>query len=149
MRTMTKALVSVTAAAGIAAGVLVPAGTAAAAPAPQETQVQAEAAAQAVVNLGLNGERARYWQCFLRDGGYRPGTIDGYLGTDSWKAAQRMFKENGYYNDKIDGIVGPNTIAALQQMLQWMYGLKVDGIAGPKTKEAFWDYSGLLFTYCD
>lgn len=49
----------------------------------------------------------------------RPGTIDGHLGTNSGKAAQRLFKDRGHYNDSIDGIVGPNTVKALQRMLNF------------------------------
>src|SRR5688572_28156058 len=89
MRTITKALVGATTAVGIAVGGLATAGTAAAAPAPQQAPAQvasADVTPLAVVNLGLTNQQARWWQCYLRDGGYRPGTIDGYLGTDSWKA---------------------------------------------------------------
>jgi peptidoglycan hydrolase-like protein with peptidoglycan-binding domain len=96
--------------------------------------------------------RAKHWQCYLRDLGYRPGTIDGQLGTDSWKAAQRLFRALGYYDDSIDGIVGPNTITGLQRFLNYIgdynggnYNLAVDGVAGPATKDAFWDFNGPNF----
>jgi len=57
----------------------------------------------------------QYW---LRDLGYNPGTIDGQLGTNSWKAAQRRFND-------LD--LGAGT---------------VDGEAGPNTRAAFWDFNG-------
>ncbi|MDQ1046869.1 peptidoglycan-binding protein [Streptomyces sp. V4I2] len=146
MRAITKALVSVTAAVGIAAGGLATTGTAMAAPASASAQQQAvtgEVGTLAVVNLGLNTARAKNWQCWLRDTGYNPGTIDGQLGTNSWKAAQRKFRDQAGYDDSIDGIVGPNTIKALQRYLNgWLSDdLDVDGIAGPETKEAFWDFN--------
>ncbi|MDX3697954.1 peptidoglycan-binding domain-containing protein [Streptomyces europaeiscabiei] len=145
MRALTKALVSVTAAVGIAVGCLATAGTAMAAPAPAQQQaVSAKAVAPlAVVNLGLDTAHAKSWQCLLRDRGHSPGTIDGQLGTNSWKAAQEFFDTLGYYDDSIDGIVGPNTIKALQKYLN-LHGasLAVDGIAGPATKSEFWDFAG-------
>ncbi|MEV7340831.1 peptidoglycan-binding domain-containing protein [Streptomyces sp. NPDC093544] len=144
MRALTKALVSVTAAVGIAAGGLATAGTATAAPASAQQQAaSAEVAPLAVVNLGLNIAHAKSWQCWLRDTGYDPGTIDGMLGTNSWKAAQEKFEAMGYYDDSIDGIVGPNTIKALQRYLN-LHGAKldVDGIAGSATTDEFWDFAG-------
>jgi peptidoglycan hydrolase-like protein with peptidoglycan-binding domain len=148
MRALTKALVGVTTADGIAAGGLATAGTAMAAPATaQERVVNTEARTLAVVNLGLSTARAQRWQCWLRDTGYNPGTIDGQLGTDSWKAAQRKFRDLGYYNDSIDGIVGTNTVIALQKYLNLHgAGIAVDGIAGPATKDAFWDFNDI--NYC-
>ncbi|MFS8198439.1 peptidoglycan-binding domain-containing protein [Streptomyces sp. CWNU-52B] len=156
MRALTKALVGATAAIGIAAGGLATAATATAAPTSAQRQAaSAELAPLAVVNLGLNTTRAKHWQCYLRNVGskYDPGTIDGQLGTNSWKAAQRLFKDLGYYDDSIDGIVGPNTIKGLQRFLNWIgnydgghYKLVVDGLAGPATKDAFWDFSGT--NYC-
>ncbi|MFF3327800.1 peptidoglycan-binding protein [Streptomyces sp. NPDC002889] len=96
----------------------------------------------AVNNLGLNTTRAKNWQCWLRDTGYNPGTIDGELGTNSWKAAQRKFNDLGLNAGTVDGVVGPNTIKALQRYLNiFGYGLAVDGIAGTQTKAAFWDFN--------
>ncbi|WP_217168661.1 peptidoglycan-binding domain-containing protein [Streptomyces sp. AC512_CC834] len=157
MRALTKSLVGLTAAAGIAVGGLATAGRAtagtatsgtAAASAPESAQqraVGAEAVAPlAVVNLGLNTARAKSWQCWLRNTGYDPGAIDGQLGTQSWKAAQRKFEGYGFYDDSIDGIVGPNTIIGLQHYLNvHVSGLNLaaDGIAGPATKKAFWDFA--------
>jgi peptidoglycan hydrolase-like protein with peptidoglycan-binding domain len=155
MRTLTKALVSVTAAVGIAAGGLATAGTAMAAPSSaQQRAASAEAAPLAVVNLGLNTTQAKHWQCYLRNVGdkYNPGTIDGRLGENSWKAAQRLFRDLDYYDDSIDGIVGRNTVTGLQRFLNWIgginggnYNLDVDGVAGPETKAAFRDFSNANF----
>ncbi|MCZ4515493.1 peptidoglycan-binding domain-containing protein, partial [Streptomyces sp. ActVer] len=101
----------------------------------------------AVVNLGLNTRHAMNWQCWLRDTGYDPGTIDGLLGTSSWKAAQRKFDALGYYDDSIDGIVGPNTIRALQRYLNLQgANLAVDGVAGSATTAAFWEFTGRFNT---
>jgi hypothetical protein len=38
-------------------------------------------------NFGLNTARAKNRQCWPRDNGYSPGTIDGDPGTNSRKAA--------------------------------------------------------------
>ncbi|MFH8453737.1 peptidoglycan-binding protein [Streptomyces fungicidicus] len=144
MRTITKALVAATAAVGIAAGGLATAGTAAAAPAPVQQSAGAEAGTLAVVNLGLSTNQAKRWQCWLRDLGYKPGTIDGQLGTQSWKAAQTFFTPQRFYSGPIDGIVGPGTIQALQRYLNSRglgYNLDVDGIAGVRTQAAFADYA--------
>ncbi|RSN40490.1 hypothetical protein DMH12_35495 [Streptomyces sp. WAC 04229] len=144
MRALTKAIVGVTAALGIATGGLATAGTAMAAPASAPQAVTAEAVAPlAVVNLGLDTAHAKSWQCWLRTTGYNPGTIDGQLGTNSWKAAQRKFDAMGYYDDSIDGIVGTNTVKALQRYLN-LHGanLTVDGDAGPQTRSEFWDFAG-------
>ncbi|MFJ2774729.1 peptidoglycan-binding protein [Streptomyces sp. NPDC087300] len=94
-------------------------------------------------NLGLNAAHAKNWQCYLDYWGYRPGTIDGQLGTDSWKAAQRLFNDYGHSGSHklvVDGIVGTNTIKALQRFLNWsgVEHLAVDGVAGPDTRAAFW-----------
>lgn len=138
MRALTKALVGATAAVGIAAGGLATAGPATAAPAPVQQSTSAEVAPLAVVNLGLSVGHAKNWQCHLRDLGYKPGTVDGQLGTNSWKAAQRFFTDLRFYSDDIDGIVGTNTIKALQRYLNSVgYSLQVDGIAGEKTQYAF------------
>jgi hypothetical protein len=66
----------------------------------------------AVNNLGLNTTQAKNWQCWLRDTGYHPGTIDGRLGTNSWKAAQRKFNDLGLGAGAVDGVVGTKTRAA-------------------------------------
>lgn len=143
MRTLTKALVSATAAVGIAAGGLTTAGTAMAAPAPAKQQVvTGEAGTLAVVNLGLTNGQAEKWQCYLRYWGFDPGTIDGYLGSNSWMAAQRFFNYYGHNGDvrlAVDGDVGPNTIRALQRFLDGRNAIHLDitGTAGPKTKRAF------------
>ncbi|MET8662727.1 peptidoglycan-binding domain-containing protein [Streptomyces tendae] len=150
MRALTKVLVGVTTAAGIAGGGLVTAGTAGAVSAPVQRSASSEVAPLAVVNLGLSTAQAKDWQCSLRALGYLPGKIDGRLGTDSWKAAQRFFRDHKWYSDDIDGIVGTNTVMALQRMLNVNLdaNLKVDGIAGPRTKAAFSDFADLHRSLC-
>ncbi|MER6783065.1 peptidoglycan-binding domain-containing protein [Streptomyces sp. NPDC000658] len=145
---LARTLVSLAAAAGLAATGLATASTsvAAAGPAAQPAAVSQSAAVKAVNNLGLNTERAKNWQCLLRDTGYSPGAIDGELGTNSWKAAQRKFNDMGFNAGTVDGDVGPNTIKALQRYLNFHdYNLVVDGKAGANTRAAFWDYNGLPF----
>lgn len=107
----------------------------------------------AVNNLGLNTVQAKKWQCYLRYWNFNPGTIDGQLGTDSWKAAQRFFNYYGYNGDValvVDGVVGPNTIRALQRFLDGRNGINLDitGIAGPKTKDAFATFADGIWQEC-
>ncbi|MEV7192038.1 peptidoglycan-binding domain-containing protein [Streptomyces sp. NPDC093510] len=140
MRTniMARTLVSVSAVAAIAAGSLAGASVGFAAPASESKSVVSTKAVapQAVNNLGLNTARAKNWQCWLKKKGFNPGAIDGQLGSNSWKAAQRMFRVD------VDGIVGPNTIKGLQRYLNGFgYGLVVDGDAGTKTRAAFWQFN--------
>ncbi|MFD9902885.1 peptidoglycan-binding protein [Streptomyces sp. NPDC059063] len=145
MRTaLTKTLVSAAAIVGIVAGSLAGATVSSAGSPPAATHAASaqDVSILAVNNLGLNTARAKNWQCWLRDTGYNPGAIDGQLGTNSWKAAQRKFNDLGLGAGTVDGIVGPNTIRALQRYLNiFGYGLDVDGAAGPKTRAAFWDFN--------
>ncbi|MFE9443383.1 peptidoglycan-binding protein [Streptomyces sp. NPDC006602] len=136
---LTRTVISLTAVVGLAAGTVAAAGTSFAVSQPAaKTSVSAQdVSILAVNNLGLNTTRAKNWQCWLRDTGYNPGTIDGQLGTNSWKAAQRKFNDLGYNAGTVDGVVGTNTIKALQRYL----GVAVDGVAGPNTKAAFWDFN--------
>ncbi|MEV0125098.1 peptidoglycan-binding domain-containing protein [Streptomyces sp. NPDC050703] len=140
----TRALVSATAVVGLAAGGLAGASVSAAAPAAPTSDVMSAAFTQDVSaqydNLGLSTARAKNWQRWLKDLGQNPGTIDGKLGTASWKAAQREF---GLRGSDVDGIVGPKTIKGLQKHLNYWgdYRLAVDGKFGPKTKEAFWKFN--------
>ncbi|GHA08142.1 hypothetical protein GCM10010372_04330 [Streptomyces tauricus] len=101
----------------------------------------------AVKNLGLTVARAKNWQCFLTRSGYEPWEHNGLLGTDSWKAAQRMFNARGFNGGvrlEVDGIVGQYTIKALQRFLNsFGFGLAVDGVAGPRTTDAFWEFNGV------
>ncbi|MCF1598201.1 peptidoglycan-binding domain-containing protein [Streptomyces muensis] len=141
----TRTLVSVSAVVGLAAGGLATAGTSFAAQ-DAKTTVSSEVTILAVNNLGLNTERAKNWQCWLRDRGYSPGTIDGQLGTNSWKAAQRFLNARGHNAGTVDGVVGPDTIRALQRYLNLFgdifgYHLDVDGVAGPATRSAFWKFN--------
>ncbi|MFF4186171.1 peptidoglycan-binding protein [Streptomyces sp. NPDC001691] len=141
---LTRALVSATAVVGIAAGSLAGASASFAAPQPTATPLVSthDVSILAVNNLGLNTTQAKNWQCWLRDSGYDPGTIDGQLGTNSWMAAQRMFNDLHLGAGTVDGIVGPNTIGALQRYLNsYGYSLAVDGSAGPQTRAAFADFN--------
>lgn len=152
MRALTKALVGVTTAVGLATGSLATAGTALAAPA-QQTRAEAVSLTQAplaVNNLGLSTTQARWVQCWIKDYyGYK-GDLDGKLGTKSWMALQRWLKKHWQYKDDIDGIVGPNTIRALQRDLKKYHGYrgKIDGIAGAKTKAAFKDFAADAKQHC-
>ncbi|MFF0449091.1 peptidoglycan-binding protein [Streptomyces sp. NPDC004609] len=140
----TRMIVSAAAIVGIAAGSLAgaSAGYAASPPAAGPALSAQDVSILAVNNLGLNTQRAKNWQCWLRDTGYNPGAIDGQLGANSWKAAQRKFNDMGLNAGTVDGEVGPNTIRALQRYLNIHgYGLVVDGIAGPATRAAFWDFN--------
>ncbi|MBV2357744.1 peptidoglycan-binding protein [Streptomyces sp. J2-1] len=135
---MARTLVSTAAVIGLAAGGLATAGTSVAAPTPH-TKVQ-PASVLATNNLGLSTTQAKYVQCFMRDApASYTGSIDGQLGTNSWKAMQRHLKAYWAYTDSIDGDPGPNTIRALQRMLAfgWGYKDKIDGDPGADTKAAF------------
>lgn len=106
---------------------------------------------QAVVNLGLDRRQARAVQEWLAAfHGYK-GSIDGYLGTGSWKAFQRHLRAHGY-NGAIDGVVGSGTVKALQRKLShdnWDYNGAIDGIPGAGTKAAFERFAqGLLCEPC-
>jgi peptidoglycan hydrolase-like protein with peptidoglycan-binding domain len=141
---LARTLVGVTAVVGLAVGSLATAGTSfAASQTAAKSAVSAQSAsALASENFGLNTARAKNWQCWLRDNGYSPGTIDGDLGTNSWKAAQRFFNAQGLGAGTVDGDPGTNTIKALQRYLNFFgYGLGVDGQAGPLTRAAFWDFN--------
>ncbi|MFE2296391.1 peptidoglycan-binding protein [Streptomyces sp. NPDC059452] len=138
LSTWKRTVVSGVAVAGIAVGTLAGASAAAAAPVNTAPAVTAEIAPQAVENLGLSVRQAKGLQHRLQVVGHNPGAIDGYLGTNSWKALQRSLRTHGY-TGAIDGIVGPNTIRALQRALKEDFGYTgaIDGIAGSGTRAAF------------
>ncbi|MEU2897206.1 peptidoglycan-binding domain-containing protein [Streptomyces sp. NPDC088106] len=147
MRALTKAVVSATAVAGIFAGGLATAGTAVAAPASvQQQAVNGEQAALATENLGLTRAEARRVQRWLATHWNYNDSIDGYLGTNSWKAFQRCLRQYWDYNDSIDGVVGPNTIKALQRLLRANgdYSGAIDGIAGNGTRAGFKDWANRI-----
>lgn len=110
----------------------------------------AAVSAQSTQNFGLTRTEAKVVQGkLLTKFGYTtrfPGEIDGYLGTNSWKAFQMYLKKDYGYAGKIDGDPGTNTIKALQRLLNHrvLSRLTVDGKAGPKTQEAFKKYARLL-----
>ncbi|MEU9856299.1 peptidoglycan-binding domain-containing protein [Streptomyces sp. NPDC047974] len=140
---MTRSMVSATAVVGLAIGTLAGAGTsfAASAPAAQAQAVSAGSfGALATNNLGLTEEQAEHLQRWLAIHYEYKSSIDGLLGTESWKAMQRHLRGFGY-RGSIDGIAGPNTITALQRLLSlYSYTGPIDGIAGPGTRAAFAKY---------
>lgn len=149
---LTRTLVSGATIIGIAAGSLA-GGTfsAAASEAPTKPAASTQrASVLAVNNLGLTVARAKNWQCFLTRSGFEPWEHNGLLGTDSWKAAQRLFNAQGFHGGTrlvVDGIVGPRTIKALQRFLNsYGFGLAVDGIVGDHTTDAFWEFNGVPVT---
>jgi len=137
-----RALVALTATAGIATASLAgaQAGLAAATPAHAAAAGPSAVLPHAVVNLGLSTTQAQGVQCWLHnnDWGYN-GPIDGALGTQSWQALQRYLKFNGYYGGSIDGIVGSGTVSALQESMRnaHFYSGPIDGIAGAQTQAGF------------
>ncbi|MFJ5042978.1 peptidoglycan-binding domain-containing protein [Streptomyces parvulus] len=84
---------------------------------------------------------------FLTRSGFEPWEHNGLLGTDSWKAAQRLFNAQGFHGGTrlvVDGVVGPRTIKALQRFLNsYGFRLAVDGIVGDLTTAAFWEFNGV------
>ncbi|MGA5197366.1 peptidoglycan-binding domain-containing protein [Streptomyces exfoliatus] len=144
---MTRSIVSATAVVGLATGTLAGAGTSFAASEPAaRPAVSAEAfGTLATNNLGLTSEQAKGIQRWVRGWGYE-GAIDGYLGTNSWKAIQTYLAKDWDYNDSIDGIVGPNTIKALQRFLRAHSGYTgpIDGIAGPGTRAAWANWANYI-----
>ncbi|MFG3159746.1 peptidoglycan-binding protein [Streptomyces sp. NPDC048232] len=142
MRALSKTLVGVTAAVGIAAGSLATAGTAMAdsSPAPRAAVAASPAAVAAYNNLGLTKNQATGVQCFLNTSPTVNLDEDGYLGPKSWEAMQEFLNRSWGRNLVTDGIVGPATIKGLQYFLKhgnWGYTGKIDGIAGEGTRAAF------------
>ncbi|MGA5197367.1 peptidoglycan-binding domain-containing protein [Streptomyces exfoliatus] len=138
---MTRALVSATAIAGLAAGTLATAGTSvAAAPQTPQQAVSTEAfGTLATENFGLTITQAKNVQRWLATHWDYNDSIDGYLGTNSWKAFQRCLARYWGYTGPIDGDPGSGTISALQRLLRAhsTYTGAIDGIAGPGTRSAF------------
>ncbi|MEU1784284.1 MULTISPECIES: peptidoglycan-binding domain-containing protein [Streptomyces] len=145
MLTHAKATVGLTAAGLVLGltGTLAGATTATAAPA-QQVHTQT-VTVQAVNNLGLSTSEGKSVQCYVRDAGFDPGTIDGRLGTNSWIAWQNFLNDRGFPAGTADGIVGPKTISGLQSFLVKLgYDTGgVDGVAGPKTRDAWKKFSHL------
>jgi len=104
---------------------------------------EAEGAADLLgVNVGLSAAQASNVQCFLQQFWGYPGPIDGDLGTNSWKAMQRLLKTHWGYTGAIDGVVGGGTVAALQRLLRfWGYAGPIDGIIGDGTRAAFRNFA--------
>ncbi|MGC0418600.1 peptidoglycan-binding domain-containing protein [Embleya sp. AB8] len=138
-KTLTKALLGTLTAAALSIGTLAGATTAGAAPAAEQVPTARSVSIQAVNNLGLNTGEGKRVQCFVRSAGYDPGTIDGRLGSNSWKAWQSFLNDGGYGAGAVDGSVGPNTIRALQRYLVALGSDTggIDGVAGRKTRAAW------------
>lgn len=134
---MTRSIVSATAVVGLVIGALAGAGTSFAVSAP--AAVSAESfGILATNNLGLTERQAKDVQLWLRWNHDYTGSIDGLLGTNSWKATQRHLRAAWDYDNSIDGIPGTDTIKALQRMLRgYSYNGSIDGIAGGGTRAAF------------
>ncbi|MFF2998791.1 peptidoglycan-binding protein [Streptomyces sp. NPDC057950] len=136
-----KTLAGLVAIAGLAAGSVVTAGVSYAAPVntPRTTAAAQPAIAAATQNFGLTTAEAKNVQRFLAEYWGYTDSIDGQLGTNSWKAMQRFLSGIWGYTGAIDGDPGTNTVKALQRMLaaQWGYTGPIDGVAGSGTKAAF------------
>ena len=149
---LARTLVSAAAVVGLAAGGLATAGTSFAAPA--QPAAARTVTIQAVNNLGLNTAEGKSVQCYVRDatpaGKFDPGTIDGQLGTKSWKAWQAFLNDRGFNAGTVDGDVGPNTIRGLQRFLVHIgYDTGgIDGDAGPKTRAAWKAFANLGGGWC-
>jgi peptidoglycan hydrolase-like protein with peptidoglycan-binding domain len=149
LRVFTRALVIITAVAGIGLGSLTSASFAASAPAVQSAPSSDAVEPLAVVNLGLSTTQARYVQCWLRTYWGYTGALDGQLGTNSWKAFQRNLQTYWGYTGPIDGIVGSGTVSALQRLLRnWGYTGPIDGIAGSGTQAAFKNFANWCSGFC-
>ncbi|MFE6288090.1 peptidoglycan-binding protein [Streptomyces sp. NPDC057877] len=146
---LTRTFISAATVIGLATGSLAGAtiSSAASEPTAKPTASTQDVSVLAVNNLGLTVSRAKNWQCFLARSGFQTWEHNGLLGTDSWKAAQRLFNAQGFYGSTrlvVDGVVGPYTIKALQRFLNsFGYRLVVDGIAGDRTTAAFWEFNGV------
>ncbi|MFG2782927.1 peptidoglycan-binding protein [Streptomyces prunicolor] len=141
---LARTLVGVSAVVGLAVGSLATAGTSFAASQPAgKPAVSAPTIGIPTPsnNLGLTTERAKNWQCRLRDNGYDPGPINGILGRESWIAAQHMFNDLGLRVGPVDGDPGAGTtIVPLQRYLNLVgYSIVVDGIFGAQSRIAFSD----------
>ncbi|MFD4577289.1 peptidoglycan-binding protein [Streptomyces sp. NPDC058417] len=136
-----RTIAGLVAVAGLAVGSLATAGTSFAAPAeaPQASVGARSAAVLATQNFGLNTAEAKNVQEFLAQYWGYTDSIDGQLGTNSWKAFQRCLKQYWGYTGAIDGDPGTNTIKALQRLLKADYGYTgaIDGVAGSGTRAAF------------
>ncbi|MFJ9391910.1 hypothetical protein ACIRON_24020 [Nocardioides sp. NPDC101246] len=150
--TITRRMVGAVVATGLAAtGTFAMSGIANAEVGTGLTAAASSVSAQATQNFGLTATEAKVIQGkVLKKYGYTsakyPGTIDGKLGTNSWKAFQVYLKKDYGYAGAIDGDPGENTIKALQRLLRHKVGAKltIDGDAGPKTQAAFKKYATRL-----
>ncbi|WP_405577287.1 hypothetical protein [Streptomyces sp. NBC_01190] len=73
------------------------------------------AAALTTQNFGLTTAEGKNVQEFLADYWGYTDTIDGQLGTNSWKAFQRCLTQYWGYTGAIDGVAGSGTLAAFKR----------------------------------
>ncbi|MFJ7416842.1 peptidoglycan-binding domain-containing protein [Streptomyces sp. NPDC098077] len=119
--TLKRTAVGIVAAAGIAAGSLAGATVSSAAPdtVVRQAVVAGETGTLAVNNFGLTSSQAKGVQRWLKARWSYRDSIDGQLGTNSWKAFQRHLKASHGYSGPIDGIAGPGTRAAFGKFGDW------------------------------
>lgn len=138
---LTRTLVSAVTVVGIAAGSLATAGTgfAASEPVAKPAAVSGDVSTLATNNFGLTAVQAKRVQVWLKKHHGYTGSLDGKLGTGSWKSFQKCLKQYWGYRGAIDGKPGKNTVKALQHLLKKGYGYRgaIDGAAGSGTKSAF------------
>ncbi|MEU8794435.1 peptidoglycan-binding domain-containing protein [Streptomyces sp. NPDC048643] len=136
-----KTLAGLVAIAGLATGSVATAGVSYAAPVgtSRNAAVAQPAVASTTQNFGLTTAEAKNVQRFLAQYWGYSDSIDGQMGTNSWKAMQRFLSGIWGYTGAIDGDPGTNTVKALQRMLaaHWGYTGPIDGVAGSGTKAAF------------
>ncbi|WP_327694924.1 peptidoglycan-binding domain-containing protein [Streptomyces sp. NBC_00459] len=137
---LTRSFISAATVAAIAGGSLLGTGVgfATAAPATAPAASAESVGILATQNFGLSSARAKRVQGWLATYWGYTDSIDGQLGTNSWKAFQRCLKEYWGYTDSIDGDPGPNTVKALQRLLRnYGYTGAIDGDPGSGTRTAF------------
>ncbi|MER7971163.1 peptidoglycan-binding protein [Streptomyces sp. NPDC096080] len=109
-----RTLVSLSAVAGLAIG-----GLAAATPGfaaqPPAAVAQSGASVLATQNFGLTSAEAKNVQNWLKTYWSYTDSIDGQLGTNSWKAFQRCLQTYWGYTGAIDGDAGSGTRAAFKR----------------------------------
>ncbi|GAA3884035.1 hypothetical protein GCM10023084_41160 [Streptomyces lacrimifluminis] len=141
---LTRSFISAATVAAIAGGSLLgtSVGFAAAAPATAPAASAQSVSILATQNFGLSSAQAKRVQGWLATYWDYNDSIDGQLGTNSWKAFQRCLKTYWGYTGAIDGDPGVNTIKALQRLLQgYGYTGAIDGDAGSGTRAAFKNFA--------
>jgi len=137
---LTRSLVSAATVVAIAGGSLLGtgAGFATAAPVTAPAASTQSVTILATQNFGLSTAQAKKVQGWLAEYWDYNDSIDGLLGTNSWKAFQRCLKTYWGYTGAIDGDPGSGTVSALQRLLRnYGYTGAIDGDAGTGTRAAF------------